>query len=240
MRKPKVPSLQHLVRHWRQSPDAIRRNLVNLVNNAPNFSYRPMYGALVDMLVFKQPLNEILEGVRRKVKQEGVRENFLELLGLIHGHFQDLGPAFVQRVSPRFYSIGRGLRVPFEPPLVYGVEGQLYFPWFSFWRQNPINPEQLSLFVTIVREILAQDPDLDESKFEILDFSAPKSGTRRELQILDARQVPLVTDKRKAEMLEVFVEGFLLAEAELRDGKKPRQEKDASQTQVDKDQLSLF
>ena len=52
------------------------------------------------MLVFKQPLEEILEGVRRGVKQDNVRENFLELLSLIHTHFQDLAPAFVPRGQP--------------------------------------------------------------------------------------------------------------------------------------------
>jgi hypothetical protein len=240
MRKPKVPSLQHLVRHWQKSPDAIRRSLVNLVRKAPNFSYQRVYSAVVDMLIFKQPLDQILEGVRRGVKQDEVRNNFLELLPLICDHFRDLAPAFVLKVSPRFYSIGRGLMVPFEPPLVYGIGGQLYFPWFSFWRQNPINSEQLSLFVTVVREILAQDPDMDTSKFEILDFAAPGSGKPRELRIIDAHEVPLVTDRRKTEMLEIFAEGFLLAEAELRGEKGKRREESAPPKSSDKDQLGLF
>ena len=69
--------------------------------------------------------------------------------------------------------------------------------------------------MTIVREILAEDPDLDASKFEILDFAAPGAGKPRELHIIDAREVSLVSEKRKTEMLEIFAEGFLLAEAEL-------------------------
>lgn len=47
--------------------------------------------------------------------------------------------------------------VPFEGPMIYGVGGQLYFPWFSFWRRNPLANERLSLFVTLVEEVLLQD-----------------------------------------------------------------------------------
>ena len=101
--------------------------------------------------------------------------------------------------------------IPFEPPMLYGVGGQLYFPWFSFWRSNPLARERLSLFVTIVHEILLQDPDLDTARFQVLDFSAPNSKVGRELTVIDAADIPRVSDAQKAEMLEVFAEGFFLA-----------------------------
>lgn len=101
--------------------------------------------------------------------------------------------------------------IPFEPPMLYGVGGQLYFPWFSFWRSKPLARERLSLFVTIVHEILLQDPDLDTARFQILDFSAPNSKVGRELTVVDAADIPRVSDAQKAEMLEAFAEGFFLA-----------------------------
>jgi hypothetical protein len=51
-----------------------------------------------------------------------------------------------------------------------------------------------------------------------LDFSVPKVKGRepdRELRIIDARDIPRVSDSTKVEMLRVFAEGYLMAEAEL-------------------------
>ena len=98
--------------------------------------------------------------------------------------------------------------------MIYGVGGQLYFPWFSFWRQNPLAREQLSLFITLVDEVLLQDPDLEAARFEVLDFSAPNG--KRELTVIDARHIPRVDENRKLEMLSTFAEGFFLAQAELK------------------------
>jgi hypothetical protein len=39
------------------------------------------------------------------------------------------------------------------------TRGQVYFPWFSFWRSNPLADASLSLFVMVVEEVLLQDPD---------------------------------------------------------------------------------
>ncbi len=215
MAKLKVPSLQHLARNWRNDPQQVKGVLVRLVQNSPTFNYDPLFGAVRDMLVFGQPYEEIVEGMRRGIKRGDVRENFLGVLPLIRNHFDGVAPAFVQTVERRYYPVGRELMVPFEPPMIYGVGGQIHFPWFSFWRSNPIAGERLSLFVTMVEEVLLQDPDLENAKFEILDFSAPEPKQRRELTLIDARDVPRVSAETKAEMLAVFAEGFFLARAEL-------------------------
>jgi hypothetical protein len=76
--------------------------------------------------------------------------------------------------------------------MIYGAGGQLYFPWFSFWRQNPLARERLSLFVTMVDEILMQDPDLETARFEILDFSCPGPKQPRVLRVIDARDIPRI------------------------------------------------
>lgn len=152
------------------------------------------------------------------MKRADVRQNLLGVLPLLRDHFTSVSPDFVQTIDRRHYSIGRGLKVPFDPPLLYGVGGQLTFPWFSFWRQNPLAKDRLSLFVTLVDELLADDPDLASARFQILDFSVPRVRGRereRELRVIDARDIPRIDDSTKVEMLRIFADGYFLAEAEL-------------------------
>jgi hypothetical protein len=105
--------------------------------------------------------------------------------------------------------------VPFDPPLIYGLEGRIRFPWFSFWRTNPLTGVKLSLFASVVNEVLLQDPDLEDAEFTILDFSVPKSTRSRELRLIDAKDIPQISETAKTEMLTVFAEGYFLAEAAL-------------------------
>ena len=215
MPKLRVPSLQHLARNWRSDPRRTKQRLVDLAKNAPNFSYDPLYGAVRDMLVFGHPYDQIIEGVRRGIKRPDVRDNFLGVLPLIRSHFDGVSPTFVQAVDRRYYPVGRGLMVPFDPPLIYGTGGQIHFPWFIFWRSNPLAGQQLSLFVTLVTEVLLEDPDLEGARFTILDFSAPASNRPRDLSVIDARDIPRISEDTKVEMLSIFAEGFFLAQAEL-------------------------
>lgn len=239
MAKLKVPSLQHLARHWREDPVAIQRVLVGLTTGGPSFSYEPLHAAVRDMLVFGVPCAQIEEGVRRAVKRDDVRENFLGLLPLIREYFDGISTTFVAGVAPRFYPVGRDLMVPFHPPMIYGADGRIHFPWLSFWRSNPLAGEKLSLFVTIVQDVLLQDADLDEACFTILDFSAPNARSGRQLQVIEAKQIPRLTVKRKTEMLTTFAEGYRLARDEA--ASRPDSEADRKQIeQPDSSQLFLF
>ncbi|MGJ4728995.1 hypothetical protein [Luteimonas sp. SDU101] len=184
-----------------------------LAKGGPTFSYEPLFSAVRDLLVLHVPYEQIAEGIRRGVKQPSVQANFLGLLPLIRDHFEGVSPAFVNDVAPRLYAVGRGLMVPFNPPLIYGLDGRIHFPWLSFWRSNPLAGERLSLFVTIVEEVLLQDSDLEDAKFTILDFSAPSPKHSRALTVIDAKSIPRVSSARKVEMLDVFAEGFLAAKA---------------------------
>ena len=73
-----------------------------------------------------------MEGIRRSVRRVSVRDNLLGVMPLIRDHFEGVSPDFFQTVERRYYPVGRGLMVPFDPPMIYGVGGQLYFPWFQF------------------------------------------------------------------------------------------------------------
>jgi hypothetical protein len=230
MAKLGIPSLQHLARNWQESPKKVEKTLVRLAENPPIFNYNRVYSAVEDLLLLNVPVDQVVEGIKRAEKREGLADNFIEIIKLIHDHFLSISPAFVNKVSTRSYSVGRSLMVPFTPPLIYGIGGQLYFPWFSFWRSQPLSGEQLSLFVTLVYEILGQDPDLEDAKFEILDFSAPKGGEPRDLVVLDARDIPRLTEERKQEMLNIFAEGFGQAKQTL-SAKAKTTTKDTSEEQ---------
>jgi len=218
----RVPSVQHLARNWREDSKKIANALVQLVLNPPQFNYNPLYGAIRDLLILHVPYDQIIDGIGR-IKREEVRNNLLSVMPLVRSHFSGISPDFYQTVEKRFYPVGRGLMVPFEPPMIYGVSGQLYFPWFSFWRTNPIAKERLSLFVTLVDEVLMQDPDLESARFEILDFSCERGNASRTLKVIDAREIPRLAEKRKLEMLEVFAEGYFIALEELAGRSRPGQ-----------------
>jgi hypothetical protein len=236
----RVPTVQHLARNWRNDPTLIARVLVRLALNPPRFNYNPLYSAVRDLLVLSVPYDQVVEGIRR-IKREKVRNNLLSVLPLIRDHFAGVSPDFYQTIDKRYYSVGRGLMVPFEPPMIYGVGGQLYFPWFSFWRRNPLANERLSLFVTIVDEVLMDDPDLETARFEILDFSCPGPKAPRTLTVIDARDVPRVSEERKREMLEAFAEGYFQAVAALKGEPAPATDEYGAETpKADPDQPGLF
>jgi hypothetical protein len=235
----RVPTVQHLARNWRNDPALIARILVRLALNPPRFNYNPLYSAVRDLLVLGVPYDQVVEGIRR-IKRESVRNNLLSVLPLIRDHFAGVSPDFYQTIDKRYYPVGRGLMVPFDPPMIYGVGGQLYFPWFSFWRSNPLANERLSLFVTIVDEVLMDDPDLEAARFEILDFSCPEPKSPRVLTVIDARDIPRVTEARKMEMLEAFAEGYFRAVAVLSGEPRPAEERPDDTPKTDPDQPGLF
>ena len=232
----KVPSLQHLARNWRDNPVRVKNILVRLATNPPRFNYNPLFAAVTDLFVLHVPYDQVVEGIKRGVKREAVRENLLGVLPLIRDHFAGVSPDFYQSVDLRYYPVARGLMVPFEGPMIYGVGGQLYFPWLSFWRQNPLAKERLSLFVTLVEEVLLQDPDLENAKFEILDFSAPNG--ERELAVIDAADIPRIDETRKVQMLSTFAEGFFQAQAELKG--MPEAATEETKEKRDPDQPGFF
>jgi hypothetical protein len=239
MEKLRTPSLQHLSRNWCDTPEKVSRKLISLAENPPTFSYAILYDLVRDLIVLHLPLDQVMEGIRRKVKRADVRDNFLELLPLIDRYFSESSPTFVQAVNGRMYPLARNLMIPFTPPLIYGRNGKLIFPWFSFWKTNPLSDERLSLFVTVVYEILGQDADLDNANFQILDFSAPGKCKSRHLAVLDAKDVPRLSDARKREMLAVFSEGFHLAKETLW-ANRARVSKPSTAQPQDDQQVDLF
>lgn len=85
-----------------------------------------------------------------------------------------------------------------------------------------------------------QDPDLENVRFEILDFSCPSPRTGRCLRVIDARDIPRIDDTRKAEMLDKFAEGFFRAQAELAGSPPPPKGDQPDDRPTDPNQPGLF
>ncbi|WOS40524.1 hypothetical protein [Xanthomonas rydalmerensis] len=239
MAKLKIPSLQHLARVWHPDPVRIQKALVALVRNSPTFSYELVFELVRDLIYLKIPYSQIEQAIIERVKREDVRKNFLSLLPLVQQHFKGVEISFVHQVARRFYPVGRELVIPFSPPLIYGSNGKLHLPWFSFWRSNPLDKERLALFITVIDDIVSQDPDLEQAEFSFLDFSAPEPKSDRRLTVLPGEKIARVSDQERNEMLMIFVRGFQLAKSELSN------DHDSSKMQSqmvdeDDDQLLLF
>lgn len=237
MAKLNVPSAQHLARNWQDTPTKVQKGLVDLARNPPTFSYTALFGWVRDMLLLGVSRETIETAIRTKVKREDVQGYYLELLPLIADHFVDEAPNYVMGVDRRYYAAGRGLMVPFAPPILYGGPKGAIFPWFSFWKSNPLSGDRLSLFVTMVREVLAEDPDLEAADFQILDFSAPKGSKVRELVVAHSADIAPLTESRKLEMLEIFAEGYFAAVEELAGDPTSKKSEDAK---IDPAQGNLF
>ena len=239
MAKLRVPSVQHLARHWHDSPKKIEDEFVKMAMNPPFFNYNALNDIARDILLFKVPQDQIIKGIKEKEKRKRVQKILLEVVPLLHGHFNSVQHDFVSDIAPSFYPIGRDLRIPFKSVFIYGVGGQIYLPWFIFWKHNPLNDKQLSLFVTLAREILRQDPELEDAKFEILDFSAANPKEGRQLRIIDTADIQIFTSQETAEMLAIFVEGFEHAEARLKEVDIPRKRQE-TEVVVDISQYQLW
>jgi hypothetical protein len=239
MSKLKIPSLQHMARNWYESPKEIENALIDVVRSTPPFNYNMLNTLTFEHLNLRTPKTLLQDSVRLKEKRVNVQRNFIEVLAHFCKYFEDVRPDYVHQISTRYYPLHRDLKIEFKPPLLYGIGGQVYFPWFSFWKNKPLRGEQLSLFVTVVYELLHQDPDLENAKFQILDFSANSPRECRSLKVINASEVERVSEHRKNEMLAIFWEGYQQAEATLASERKSDVETQID-TVVDKNQLRLI
>ncbi|MEM9027084.1 MAG: hypothetical protein AAGC70_01825 [Pseudomonadota bacterium] len=167
------------------------------------------------MLVLNVPYHQVVEFVRRSEKRSEYAKILLEILPLIRRHLAGVSPDFFQDVAPRSYPLAPDIVIPFQPPVVYGLGGKITLPWCIFWRKNPVAGKPLSLFMTLVDEILMADPDLETATFELLDFSVPKDEVERQLSITDGREIPRLSIAERNDMLSIWTEGFRQAQAEL-------------------------
>lgn len=212
LRKFSPPALHHLVSCIHDTPVEVSKALVQRYLSKPPFSYR-LLDTLVQLAMKADISQSQFDDAVRKHQPPKFQKIFLELTPLIHEHFSAIRPTFVLPVEPRKYLVNT-LEIPFKPAFAFGLNNELIIPWFIFWKKNPLKDKQVSLLVTLIDDLLQQDPDYREAKIQIYDFSAP-NGESRELKITDASTIPRLSSEEVSKALEIFVDGYKLAQIEL-------------------------
>lgn len=209
----KVPSLQHLARVYNNNPEKVKRNLLKVADGTPIFSYNPIYPFIIDYISLGVDYEQILKAINR-LKGDLARKNYAEIFPLIQEKFVLGMPKFVLTPPSSAYPVSRDILVPFSPAMFYRIGSEQCLPWFIFWRANPLAGENFSLLATLVREMMDSNPDLSPASLQFIDLSAPNKKSPRRLQTFDMKDILIISNKRKIEMLKTFSEGYHLAVAE--------------------------
>lgn len=210
MSKVKVPSIQHAAGIWDPDPSRIAKKLLHLANKSPPFSYANLYKLASDLMSRGVPYEQVLaaaSGTRLPL----ARKNYLEILPLLRDYAIGAGDVVVNEVVPRPYVIGRDLRVLVNPPFMYFRDEEAHLPWFVFWKTNLFNESRLRLFITMLREVFKQDPDIDDASLHLVVCSANPLEGKRVLQVLDTSTMPSLSRPERDEMLGILVAGYAQA-----------------------------
>jgi hypothetical protein len=204
------------MKNLHDNSEMVCRDLVRTALNPPRISYRVLHRATQDRVCFGVSLEQIEAGIRRVEKRPGHLKNLLEIIGLIDEHFGTLEPDFPPiEVECRHYRIAPDIIIPFQPPLCYGIGGQLYLPYPNYWRNNPLRGKRLAVFMTIVDEIREQEPDLEKARVHILNYGIPQGESERRLIVVDEVDIPRVTRDELSGALQIFADGYRAARTEL-------------------------
>jgi hypothetical protein len=199
----RVRSLQQVIKNLHDQPKLVQTALVRTALNRPRISYRLLQKATQDRVCWNLPLAQIEAAIRRN--RPGHRDNLLELLSLIDGYFGSIVPDYPPiEVECRYYQIAPDIKIPFRPPLCYGIGGQLYLPYFNFWRRSPLKGKRLSVFMTILDDIRKQEPDIESARMPILDFSIPQGEEKRKLVVINEEEVERVTPSELQYWMQIF------------------------------------
>lgn len=239
----KVPSPAHLSLLYRETPEKVMKAQLALLSGAPNFSYQPLYKTMRGLLGAACSEKELLSAISRCALRADIKEKYAELAPLIADYFSEKKIAYAIEVAPRFYPVARDLLVPFTPPLIYADENGLCLPYLIFWKKHALRGERLSLFASIVREILDEDPDLCDARFEVVDMSvgsdAGNKSEARSLTIFSEDAIGKISKDRKRDMLSTFAEGFRRAKQVAAGMPSKRKGRDQRE-QLDPNQLGLL
>lgn len=239
MSKVKIPSIQHVAGIWFPEPQKIAKSLLALANSAPPFSYENLYKLTYDLLSRQAPYDQV-ELAAQKMRHPLARKNYLEILPLLRAFGNNASIEFVNEITPRNYSIGRDLRVLVNPPLIYFARSLSFLPWFIFWKTSRFDEARLRLFVTMVREVFSQDPDIDDASLSLVICSevAPKQG--RALEVLDTSSIISLSESERNEMLAIFAKGYAMAVSAQAEGRGAGRELGSNDRDSSDDQPDLF
>lgn len=236
----KPPSIAHTAALCFNDPQRTCRQLLRLAHGSGGFSYSRIFDAARDIMLWKQPLSDVEEGIRRAERREPVRNNFLTLLPLINRHYRDIDADYVIDVNRLFYPLTKDLMIPVDFPFLYGKNEVHYLPWMLFWRRNRLWGEKMSLFKSIVQDVQSEHPDLEDAQFQLIDFGCQSKTGGRGIRVLGLEEIPDITEMQKKELLTNFVEGYDMAKSEYDNWATKGQDRSRGKDSGDNDQPGLF
>lgn len=212
----RIPSLQQVIKNLFDEARLVEKALIGNALHPPRISYKVLHRATQDRVCLDVPLSQIEVGIRAVEKRPSHLANLLSILKLLDRHFATIHPDFPPiEVECRYYRFAPDITIPFQPPLCYGIGGQLYVPYFDFWRKSPLTGKRLSVFMTILDAIRAQEPDLKHAIVPILRFAIPPNEDERKLLIVDERDIERVSQDELKRWLQTFAEGYRAAQSQL-------------------------
>jgi len=233
----KVSSLQNLVRNSYLDEEKVRRELMRFAKGFTVVSYQKMDGFVVDLARMNLSLEDV-EKAANRIKPEKNRQVNLELLPFVEEYIQQRREYDYQEIDLRCYPLSRDLRVPFKSQFVLVNRCEVILPVFIFWRNKALDTGQMSLFMTLIKEILEQEPDLEDAKVQIVDFGAPKSKAPRTMEVIHGDEIELLSEEEKIDRLAIYVNALKSVNDELARNSTEAEKRPA--TTVDNNQLSFL
>lgn len=214
MKRLKPPSsILQVARLSCPTKEGVKKEVLKLAQASPPFSYDDLYKMLWDLVrktATKDQIKASIGGIGQKIK----RNSYLRAFAPASTYLQGVPMEYSLQVEPRSYSVGRGMRVQCAPPMVCGTPKGQMVPWLMLWQKNPMSKEQMALFVSMALDVLDQDGELEGADLVVVDTSDKSLDKKGQPKLLFAREMPKLPPQDVREMLEIFAQGFSLAEKE--------------------------
>jgi hypothetical protein len=232
----KIPSLQHFVTFCGGTEDEIYRRIVRRENDIVRVSYETLRTKWAfDLIQLGVPFETVWKACE-KIKSDLNRAANLSALAALKPYIELVKRFNCVRFEKSYYDIGRGMRVPVNPPFLLVNESEQKVLWISFWATRKLRGFTASLFATILEKAVFTLPDLRDFQLELVDLSKPGKLFPRALEIRGRGDFELLDDISLKAETDKFVMA-LLRRTDERAAGKPAAERKPSRSV---DDLPLF
>lgn len=235
----KIPPLLQMVRNAYDDPQKVHHEVVKSEKSRAPFSYQAIHKIVDQVIKFKTPLDEISYSIERIERRPFVLKQFNEVTPLLHRHFTDISPERVYSLLPLYYPLGKFGKTKFNPQMIYLKNGELFLPFINFWKFNPLSSEQKSLFLTLVDEILEEEPDLEDVNLQLIELSANGSNGIRTLKVVNTLEIERLDKTRTNILIDSYLTGLQSAYSEIATPSTQRPNRENT-LHTDKRQRQLF
>lgn len=203
-----IPSLQHFVTFCGGSVEDIYKRIVEHEQDIITISYSTLRNEwLYHLIQWGVPYQQIVKACE-KLKGERNRKANLDALEALHPYLGTTSGFNCVPFDKTYFGIGRGMRIPVNPPLLLVNNQSQKVLWVSFWSTRKLVDFTASLFASILERSVFMLPDLRNFELELVDLSRPNSKTPRGMRILGRQDFDLMDDRTLQHETDKFVEAL--------------------------------